>query len=195
MSLPLHLISTNILTSDFLPEPGDLRSLRAVSKYMRDAVKETGRGIRELSDEEAAELGYLSLLKDRHSRGLLPDWPLLCAAAARNGALEMLKALRADDCPWDARTCAYAAEGDHLETLKWTHENDCPWNEWTCANAAEGGHLEVLKWARANDCPWDEWTCERAVDGGHIELLRWARENGAPWSENTRRLAAAGEYF
>ena len=66
LSLPLHLISTNILTSDFLPEPGDLRSLRAVSKYMRDAVKETGRGIRELSDEEAAELGYLSLLKDRH---------------------------------------------------------------------------------------------------------------------------------
>jgi hypothetical protein len=191
LSLPLHLISTNILTSDFLPEPGDLRSLRAVSKYMRNAVKETGREIRRLSDEEAAELGYLSLLKDRHSRGLLPDWPLLCAAAARNGDLEMLKALRADDCPWDARTCAYAAEGGHLEVLKWARENECPWDADTCAGAACRGHLDILKWARENECPWDEDTCEFAAEGGHLEVLKWARENGCPWDVNTCRRAAA----
>jgi hypothetical protein len=69
-SLPLDVISTHILRSDFLPEPGDLRSLRAVSKYMRAAVDATGREIKKLSNLEAAELGYLSLLKDRRTRGL-----------------------------------------------------------------------------------------------------------------------------
>ena len=126
LSLPLHLISTNILTSDFLPDPADLGRIRAVCKGLRDAVKETGREIKNLSNVEAAELGDVSLLKDRHSRGLLDDEYLLCAAAARNGDLEMLKALRADDCPWDARTCAYAAEGGHLEVLKWARTNGCP---------------------------------------------------------------------
>ena len=125
-SLPLDVISTHILRSDFLPETGDLGRLRAVSKRMRDAVDATGREIKNLSNAEAAELGDVSLLKDRHSRGLLGDEYLLCAAAARNGDLKELKALRAD---------------------KW------PWNEGTCANAAYGGHLEVLKWARENGAP------------------------------------------
>jgi hypothetical protein len=62
--------TTRILTPDFLPEPGDLGRLRAVSKDMRDAVDATGREIKKLSNLEAAELGYLSLLKDRRTRGL-----------------------------------------------------------------------------------------------------------------------------
>ena len=86
-SLPLDVISTHILRSDFLPEPGDLCRLRAVSRRMRDAVDATGREIRNLSDWKAMDLGYVSLLKDRHSRGLLRDCErtLVCAAAARSG--------------------------------------------------------------------------------------------------------------
>jgi hypothetical protein len=118
---------------------------------MRDAVDATGRTIRKLSNLDAVELGNVSLLKDRHSRGLLYDFfgcrpsmprdAYLCAAAARKGDLEELKALRAD---------------------KW------PWDEWTCAHAAYGGHLEVLKWARANDCPWGEKTRELAASKGYV---------------------------
>jgi hypothetical protein len=166
LSLPRDVIATHVLRPDFLPDPADLGRLRAVCKGLRDAVKETGREIKNLSNVEAAELGYLSLLKDRHSRGLLPDWPLLCAAAARNGDLEMLKALRADDCPWDARTCAYAAAGGHLAMVKWTWPNfdhDCPLCKWTCSYAAEGSHLETLKWAREQGCPWDDRTCTYAA--------------------------------
>ena len=177
-SLPLEVIATHILKSDILPEPGDLRRLRAVSRRMRDAVAATGRKIRELSNLDAVELGNVSLLKDRHSRGLLYDFfgcrpsmprdAYLCAAAARKGDLEELKALRADKWPWDEWTCAHAAYGGHLEVLKWARENDCPWDEWTCANAAKGGHLEVLKWARENGCPWDEKTREYAAWKGYV---------------------------
>jgi hypothetical protein len=193
-SLPLEVISTHILRSDFLPELGDLGRLRAVSRRMRDAVDATGREIKKLSDMDAMNLGYVSLLKDRHSRGLLEDECLVCGAAAKSGQLEELKALRAKNFPWNLCTCLLAASGGHLETLKWARENGCPWNVWTCTYAARGGQLETLKWARENGCPWDEQTCAWAAKGGHLETLKWARENGAPWNEYARRFAASKGY-
>ena len=189
LSLPRDVIS-HILRSEFLPEPKDLGRLRAVCKGLRDAVDLTGRKIKKMSDELAVEGGYLSLLKDRHSRGVLKYKHLVCAAAARNGDLKELKALRADDYPWNAWTCAFATQRGHLETLKWARENGCPWDEWTCAFAAEGGHLEVLQWARENGCPWDEGTCMCAAIVGHLEMLKWARENGCPWDKWTCANAA-----
>ena len=63
-SLPREVLSTHVLSSDFLPEPADLGRLRAVSHAMRNAVDATGREIKEVSDKEAAKLGYVSLLKD-----------------------------------------------------------------------------------------------------------------------------------
>jgi hypothetical protein len=203
-SLPLDVISTHILSHDFLPEPRDLGRLRAVSKYMRDAVDATGREIKKLSDWDAARLGYVSLLKERFSRGVLKDeWDqclkcLVCAAAARNGDLEALKALLEDGYPWNEKTCEFAAWGGQLEILKWARANDCPWNEETCAGAAEGGQLETLKWLRENGCPWDEWTCSKAAEHSRygynisrcLEVLKWARENGCPWNEETCANAA-----
>jgi hypothetical protein len=62
-------------------------------------------------------------------RGRLSDERLLCAAAARNGDLEELKALRAENFPWDWHTCAFAAEGGHLDVLQWARDNGCPWDE------------------------------------------------------------------
>ena len=72
-SLPPDVISTHVLRSDFLPEPADLGRLRAVSIGMRDAVDATGRAIMKLSNRDVTNLGHVSLLKDRHSRGLLKD--------------------------------------------------------------------------------------------------------------------------
>ena len=74
--------------------PADLAVLRAVSRGMRDAVDATGRKVEEFDEEDAAERGYLSTLKCLRRRGLLEEESLLCAAAARNGELEELKALR-----------------------------------------------------------------------------------------------------
>ena len=176
MSLPLH-----ILSSEFLPETADLGRLRAVNKGMRDAVDATGREIKKLSDREAVDLGYVSLLKERHTRGVLKDECLTCAAAARNGDLEELKALRAEKFPWDWETCALAAQYGHLDVLKWARENDCPWDEATCAFAAQNGHLETLKWARENNCPWDA----RVVRAPEQHRERAA----SPLGEQTLRLA------
>ena len=109
---------------------------------MRDAVDATGRKIKKLSDTDAANLGHLSLLKDRHTRGVLKSKRYLCEAAARSGQLEELKAFRAKNFPWDEWTCAGAAEGGHLEVLKWARENGCRWNEYTRGLAARKGYVE-----------------------------------------------------
>ena len=190
------LLNDILITHVFphLPDPADLAILRGVSRGMRDAVDATGREIDEFSEEDAAERGYVRTLECLRRRGVLDDERLLCAAAAKSGDLGKLKALRAEELPWDELTCAYAAAGGHLETLKWARENDCPWDEWTCASAAKGGHLEVLKWARANGCPWNELTCANAAFRGRLEVLKWARANGCPWDEYTSRLAAARGY-
>jgi hypothetical protein len=207
-SLPLDVISTHVLRSDFLPEPGDLRSLRAVSKGMRDAVDATGREIKKMSNLEAAELGYLSLLKERRTRGLpsyfweeelrffdpLEEWESF-SDIETHARMEELKRRRKNHCPWDEWTCVSAAKGGHLEILKWLRANDCPWDERTCSGAAYGGHLEVLRWARENGCPWGERTCAGAAKGGHLEVLKWARANDCPWNEKTCKYAAYGGHL
>ena len=183
------------LVEKHLPDPADLAVLRAVSHGMRAAVDATGRKIEGFGENEAAGRGYLSTLKCLRRRGVLKNERLLCAAAARIGDLEALKALRAENFPWDAWTCRYAALGGHLETLKWLRENGCPWDKRTCEFAAYYGHLEVLKWARENGCPWDKRTCEFAAKGGHLEVLKWARANDCPWDEMTCAAAAKGDHL
>ena len=162
-----HLVVAHVL--DKLSDPTDLARVSAVSRGMRDAVAATGRTVMMPSEYEAMNKGYLSTVKDMHSRGRLSDTRLLCAAAAASGQLEGLKALRAENFPWDWRTCAGAAEHGHLGMLKWARENGCPWDEETCRYAAKGGHLDVLKWARENGCPWDNWTREVASSKGYVE--------------------------
>ena len=80
--LPRDVMRHEILGRTNLPEPADLGRLRAVSKVMRDAVDATGREIKKLLDREAVDLGYVSVLKERHTRGVLKDECLTCAATA-----------------------------------------------------------------------------------------------------------------
>jgi len=126
------------LVENHLPDPADLAVLRAVSKGTRAAVDATGRKIEEFKEKDAAERGYLITLKCLRRRGRLSDERLLCAAAARNGDLEALKALRTENFPWDTLTCEFAAKGGHLEVLKWARENDCPWDDVDVRVRGEG---------------------------------------------------------
>ena len=184
--LPDHLVVADILKSDYFADPADLARLIAVSRAMRDAVAAKGLQFAELDEDASVGLGCLSALKRWQRRGLLSREELLCQAAARSGQLHELKALRANDTPWDALTCiSVAARGGHLEVLQWARANGCPWDERTCAGAAGGGHLKVLQWARANGCPWNEMMWLYAVQGGHLEVLKWARANGFPKDTET----------
>ena len=143
---------------------------------------------------KAAQDGRLEVLKWARARGC--EWNAkTCECAARCGHLEVLQWARENGCEWDKWTCALAAKGGLLEVLRWARENGCEWNALTCALAAQGGHLRVLRWARENGCEWDAETCALAAGGGHMEMLRWARENGCEWDARTCAYAAEGGHL
>ena len=114
------IVVTHILRSENFDDPADLARLPAVSRAMRDTM--AGAGL-EFDEDDAAELGYLSALQRLQRGGRLSRQERLCQAAARSGQLEELKALRADNTPWDRKTCWAAARGGQLEVLQWSHAN------------------------------------------------------------------------
>ena len=214
--LPEHVVSVHVLK--FLEDPADLARFTTVSRAARDAVVATNRHVRELEEQEAAELGCVSALRRLERRGLLDKrhfcsvaagsghlhvlkwgrevgcpWDAwTCAAAAWGGHLEMLRYLRASGCPWDARTSAAAAIHEDTRLIEFAHTNGCVWSKYTCANAASVGNLEALRYARERFCPWNEWTLLAAAERGHLDVLRWAKARGAPWDARVVIMGARG---
>ena len=123
LGLPNHLVVTHILSSEHFDDPADLARLPAGSRARRDAVAATGLEFEELDEDRAVNLGCLSAVKRLQRGGRLSRQEYLCQAAARSGQLEELKALRADNTPWDRKTCWAAARGGQLEVLQWSHAN------------------------------------------------------------------------
>lgn len=111
----------------------------------------------------------------------------LCALIAKNNHLKYIEiwlnthGYRNDEC-----VCAIAAYQGDLELLKWLRERDCPWDSKTCESAVRGGHLEILQWIRENGCPWDYVTYMIARKNGNREILKWLHENHCPTSETYR---------
>ena len=98
------IVVAHVLRSEYFDDPADLARLPAVSRAMRDAVAATGLRFEELDEDDAVELGCLNALRRLQRGGRLRHHEHLCEAAAGSGQLEELKALRADDTPWDRNT-------------------------------------------------------------------------------------------
>ena len=187
--LPEHVVSVHVLK--FLEDPDDLARFTTVSRAARDAVVATNRHVRELEEQEAAELGCVSALRRLERRGLL-DKRHFCSVAAGSGHLHVLKWGREVGCPWDAWTCAAAAIHEDTRLIEFAHTNGCAWSKYTCANAASVGNLEALRYARERFCPWNEWTLLAAAERGHLDVLRWAKARGAPWDARVVIMGARG---
>ena len=80
--LPDHLVVTHVIRSEYFDDPADLARLPAVSRAMRDLVAETGLRFKELDENLAVELGYVSAVQRMQRPGRLSRQELLCQAAA-----------------------------------------------------------------------------------------------------------------
>ncbi|KAG5184017.1 hypothetical protein JKP88DRAFT_163595 [Tribonema minus] len=58
----------------------------------------------------------------------IPVTPRVCAAAARDGNLSVLAALRSMNVTWNEQVCTSAADHAHLHILKWAMKNGCPYS-------------------------------------------------------------------
>ena len=104
--------------------------------------------------------------------------------AARDGVLELVKGLRAQDppCHWDKDTCSAAAKGGHLEILKWARAQGSPWDVDACCPFDDES---CCPFDDDTCCDWDEDTCSAAAEGGHLEIMQWLTAQGRPWDELT----------
>ena len=116
----------------------------------------------------------------------------ICRAAARLGALDVLRWLQRHDNPriFESEMWMFAAAGGSVDTLRWLRSHHCSWSAQTCEAACQGGSLPALKWLRRNGCGWDERALEAAIIRGKREMLTWLQENGAPFNKGTAWIAA-----
>ena len=111
--------------------------------------------------------------------------PVICAAAAERGALDILRHARlVMGLAWDGRTTFAAATGGHENVLRFAREHGCEWHENACAIAAARGDLSALQLLRRHECPWGSETCRAAAAAGKLEVLEWCRteQPPCPWS-------------
>ena len=118
--------------------------------------------------------------------------------AAEQGNLEMVKYCVANECPIDGWVCAQAAGNGHLELLKYLREEvKAPWDWETAALAAQSGHLHILEYLveRKFD-QFNEFMCECAAEYGHLDCLKYLRETAkAPWNSGAVREAHENKHF
>ena len=144
VALPVHILTTHVLTSGNLPDPSDLARLRAVSREMRDAVAATGRRLYQLVAWKVIQFGDLSGLQFLHQRGDLDDiLNSLCRLAAGGDNSKYLSG------------CARMTSRGTKKRPRARHISDtsrcCSGRTRTAARGTRG-RAPVLQWAGISRC-------------------------------------------
>ena len=108
---------------------------------------------------------------------------LVCAQAAGNGHLEVLKYLREEGkAPWDWQTATWAARNGHLHILEYLVERKFDeYNESACEYAAKYGQLDCLKYLRETaKAPWNSGAVREAHENKHFECVQYCLDNNCP---------------
>jgi len=142
-----------------------------------------------------AQTNKLELLKRAREEKKCKWDELTINIAAQKGNLEMVKYCVANGCPIDGWVCADAAENGQLEVLKYLHEEvKATWDSRTASRAAAKGHLHILEYLveRKYD-QYSVYACTVAAENGHLDCLKYLHETAkAPW--NSRAVQVAHYY-
>jgi len=104
-------------------------------------------------------------------------------AIERGAALELLPSIYAETprVPWDGYECAAAARNGRLDILQWLRTHGCPWSVNTCWYTAMDGELGILQWLRQHGCPWDiDHIVFAAIRYGQWPVLQWVLTQEQP---------------
>jgi hypothetical protein len=88
-------------------------------------------------------------------------------------SLELLKTMRALDCPVITAALAKAAACNRRDILEWLRSVGCRWDRCVTEAAARNGHLDLLIWLYENACPLGNEALEAAASHGHINVVEW----------------------
>jgi hypothetical protein len=139
----------------------------------------------------------------------------LCEEAAKRGLHDfaVLKWLKEEECPWDARTSNQLPYEGHFEMLRWARgtltDVKCPahrcipvpWDEDTFVHAygydmdENGEEVREIRYRmmicmRATGCLWNAAFVNRLAEAGEVDMFQWALLSHSPTDENTAMKAA-----
>ena len=146
----------------------------------------------------AARKEDLTMLHWLQERGLSFHCSVYTEAA---GSLEVLKFLRANNCPWSDTFCVTVAGKGNLEMLKFARSDGCPWVREDILNAIASARprlmnfdASLLQWLVEQGCAvgWDDGLVSVASRFGNFEFIKLAKANGltAAWDPNIKKIAA-----
>lgn len=81
------------------------------------------------------------------------------------------------------RLCAWAASDSKIELLKWAHQHQFPFELDICSSAKS---IEVLQTLRDLGAPLNEFATGSFSTSGRFDLLKWAHEHGWPIGAQVR---------
>lgn len=87
-----------------------------------------------------------------------------------------------------------AASGGHWEVIRWLRAQDCPWDATTTSELAKGGHWEILKWARGEGCGLVRHVGHMAAKTADVETLKWVVDHGAAVDDETYKSCFANTH-
>ena len=145
---------------------------------------------------------------------------VICAAAAKNGRLHILKAMPAktdmnfalhealsngqlEILTWlkhnnyvTVEDALLSISAENLDSLTWltTEYNnfEWKWDESVMYIAAKAGNINTIQLLRDKNCTWNSSACTAAAENGHFDILQFLHENGCPWNSTT--MCGAVEY-
>ena len=144
--------------------------------------------------------GHLEALKWARDEGVELD-PLICAAAARSGNLEILKFCKENGESFNyCLVSEKAVERGPLECVEYCHKNGAPWGKKTLNLAVyhclvppgTSPSPEILKYCLDNGAPEDTYAIELACHWTALEFVKVFAESSHPFPTGKKKFEIYG---
>ena len=144
--------------------------------------------------------GHLEALKWARDEGVELD-PLISAAAARSGNLEILKFCKENGASFNyCLVSEKAVERGPLECVEYCHKNGAPWGKETLGLAVRhcmvpqgtSPSTEILKYCLDNGAPEDTYAIELACKWTAPEFVKVFAESSHPFPSGNKQFEISG---
>ena len=97
--------------------------------------------------------------------------------AAENEHVEILKFLKENNCPWDAKTGEYVIKNCTEDIFMWFLENGCPINTDVFEHAVKNENFKILNYIKDHKIPIEVQEIKQCI-GYTKQMLEWLLNSG-----------------
>lgn len=95
-------------------------------------------------------------------------------------AIELIKYLYANGCPFNKNVIIFAAIDGRFEIVKYMYENKLYCEKDTISWAAKNEYFYIVKYLHENciHCRWNKQAIVNAMNEGHLKIVEYLQEKG-----------------